>query len=201
MAARRGQILEAAAQVFAKKGFQRSTIKDIAQTAGIADGTIYLYFKHKDDLLLGLLDRLTQAGEQARQFEQVGETDIESWLRSYLSQQFMVMKLPQIEAFRVIIAEMLTNETFRERAFAQIFQPTFDAIEAQLRQWSAAGLLPAADWELVMRVHSGSVLGLITYVLIGDKRLAERWQDLPELLTRLLLDGINGVMGTEGRDG
>ncbi|MCB0032608.1 MAG: helix-turn-helix transcriptional regulator, partial [Anaerolineales bacterium] len=56
--ARRNQILEAATAVFAERGFHKATIRAIAQHAGIADGTIYNYFKNKTDLLIGILDRL-----------------------------------------------------------------------------------------------------------------------------------------------
>lgn len=45
------RILEAAVKVFAEQGFFQSTISQIAKTAGVADGTIYLYFKNKDDIL------------------------------------------------------------------------------------------------------------------------------------------------------
>ena len=45
--ARRTQILMGAAQVFAKKGFHKATTKEIAQAAGVAEGTIYNYFKNK----------------------------------------------------------------------------------------------------------------------------------------------------------
>lgn len=46
------QILEAAVKVFARQGFYQSTIAQIAKEAGVADGTIYLYFKNKDDILV-----------------------------------------------------------------------------------------------------------------------------------------------------
>ena len=46
------QILEAAVRVFARQGFYQSTISQIAKEAGVADGTIYLYFKNKDDILV-----------------------------------------------------------------------------------------------------------------------------------------------------
>jgi TetR/AcrR family fatty acid metabolism transcriptional regulator len=46
------RILEAAAIEFAKKGFHQSTVSQIARQAGVADGTIYLYFKNKDDILV-----------------------------------------------------------------------------------------------------------------------------------------------------
>jgi TetR/AcrR family transcriptional regulator, fatty acid metabolism regulator protein len=45
------QILEAAVKVFAEQGFFHSTVAQIAKVAGVADGTIYLYFKNKDDIL------------------------------------------------------------------------------------------------------------------------------------------------------
>lgn len=46
------RILEAAVKVFARHGFRQSTIAQIAKEAGVADGTIYLYFKNKDDILV-----------------------------------------------------------------------------------------------------------------------------------------------------
>jgi len=46
------RILEAAIKVFARQGFYQSTISQIAKEAGVADGTIYLYFKNKDDILV-----------------------------------------------------------------------------------------------------------------------------------------------------
>ena len=46
------RILGAAIEVFAKEGYFYSTISQIAKTAGVADGTIYLYFKNKEDILL-----------------------------------------------------------------------------------------------------------------------------------------------------
>lgn len=46
------RILEAAVKIFAEQGFFQSTISQIAKEAGVADGTIYLYFKNKDDILV-----------------------------------------------------------------------------------------------------------------------------------------------------
>lgn len=51
---RRAQILTAAAKVFAAKGFERATIADIARAAGVAEGSIYNYFKNKSDLLVSI---------------------------------------------------------------------------------------------------------------------------------------------------
>jgi len=46
------RILEAAVKVFSEQGFFQSTVSQIAKEAGVADGTIYLYFKNKDDILV-----------------------------------------------------------------------------------------------------------------------------------------------------
>lgn len=53
---KRGRILDSAMRVFASKGFFGAKVSDIAQEAGVADGTIYLYFKSKDDLLISLFE-------------------------------------------------------------------------------------------------------------------------------------------------
>lgn len=53
---KRDKILSGALKVFSKKGFYKSKVSDIAKEAGVADGTIYLYFKNKDDLLICIFE-------------------------------------------------------------------------------------------------------------------------------------------------
>src|SRR5919197_4648891 len=47
-------ILRAAARVFARSGYFNAKVSDVARAAGVADGTVYLYFKNKDDLLTSI---------------------------------------------------------------------------------------------------------------------------------------------------
>ena len=54
---KREAILRAATKVFAGKGYFNSKVADIAAAAGIADGTVYLYFKSKDEILHSIFDR------------------------------------------------------------------------------------------------------------------------------------------------
>ena len=54
---KREAILRSATHVFARKGFFNSKVSDIAAAAGIADGTVYLYFKSKDEILHSIFDR------------------------------------------------------------------------------------------------------------------------------------------------
>jgi len=51
-AAKVQRILEAAVRVFARQGFHQSTVAQVAREAGVADGTIYNYFRNKDDILI-----------------------------------------------------------------------------------------------------------------------------------------------------
>src|SRR5256885_10519767 len=54
---KREAILRAATKVFARSGYFNSKVADIAAEAGIADGTVYLYFKSKDEILHSIFDR------------------------------------------------------------------------------------------------------------------------------------------------
>ncbi len=53
-------ILEAAIKVFAEQGFHQATISQIAREAGVADGTIYLYFKNKEDIMVNFFGYKTK---------------------------------------------------------------------------------------------------------------------------------------------
>ena len=53
---KRERILKAATKVFARKGFYATRVSEVAKAAGVADGTIYLYFQSKDDLLVSLFE-------------------------------------------------------------------------------------------------------------------------------------------------
>jgi len=53
---KRERILDAAVRVFAKKGFYATRVSEVAKAAGVADGTIYLYFSSKDELLVSLFE-------------------------------------------------------------------------------------------------------------------------------------------------
>jgi TetR/AcrR family fatty acid metabolism transcriptional regulator len=84
------RILDAAIKVFARQGFHQSTIAQIAKEAGVADGTIYLYFKNKDDILVQffnyinrqVLDRFRTVVDQADN----SLDKLQNLIRSHLSE-------------------------------------------------------------------------------------------------------------------
>jgi TetR/AcrR family fatty acid metabolism transcriptional regulator len=57
---KRDRILRAAVKVFAKSGFHATRVSEVAKAAGVADGTIYLYFKSKEELLVSLFEDRVQ---------------------------------------------------------------------------------------------------------------------------------------------
>lgn len=89
--ARRNQILDAATKVFAEKGFHRATIRDVAQQAGIADGTIYNYFENKTALMLGILHRFNQTDERPQHFAQSKTMPFEAFFAAYMRQRYQIM--------------------------------------------------------------------------------------------------------------
>jgi len=64
---KRDAILRAAVKVFARHGYFQSQVADVARVAGVAAGTVYLYFRSKDDLLVSIFDRtMKDAIEEGR---------------------------------------------------------------------------------------------------------------------------------------
>jgi TetR/AcrR family fatty acid metabolism transcriptional regulator len=59
---KRDAILRAAIDVFAERGYFNAQVADVARAAGVAAGTVYLYFKNKDDLLVSIFDRSMRDG-------------------------------------------------------------------------------------------------------------------------------------------
>ncbi|HLX41217.1 MAG TPA: helix-turn-helix domain-containing protein [Ktedonobacteraceae bacterium] len=188
-AARRKQILDAATQVFAEKGFHRATVKEIASVAGIADGTIYTYFASKTEVLLGILHRLNESTEREHHLMLESEQDLRSFFTAYLRQR-MALLWPNAEVFQAVLPEMLVNEDLRELYYQQVLVPTFTVAEHSFQGQNVTGQVRSIDVALTVRAIAGMLLGLLILQLLGDEVIAQRWEDLPEVLTSLLFDGL-----------
>jgi AcrR family transcriptional regulator len=71
---RKVQIINAAEEVFTKKGFDEARMDDIAEETGLSKGTLYLYFKSKDDLIIAILDRMIQ--REFKQLENLSQDEL-----------------------------------------------------------------------------------------------------------------------------
>ncbi|MBZ0279183.1 MAG: TetR/AcrR family transcriptional regulator [Anaerolineae bacterium] len=190
IAARRNQILEAAIKVFAEKGFHPTTIKDIARAAGIADGTIYNYFENKTALMIGILDLMNESDQRDEDFSKFTEIDFRTFMKTYLQHRLKVLKADNFEIFRVVISEIMVNKELRELHYHKIIEPTFVMAEKYFQLWAQEHILKPVDISLTMRAISGMVLGLILEHIMGDQTLETRWDELPDFLTDMILDGI-----------
>lgn len=189
-AARRNQILDAAATVFSEKGFERTTIKDVAKAAGIADGTIYIYFPNKSALLMGIFERMKDAFIQDHMPPNLEDLDFRSFIHTTLKLPLMALRKDHFALFRIVVSEMLVNEELRALYYQQVLQPSIAGGELYF-QSMAKLRMGSTDAQLIMRVISGLILGLILENIMGDDRLEAEWERLPDLLTDLLINGLS----------
>jgi len=104
------RILEAAIKVFAEQGFYQSTVSQIAREAGVADGTIYLYFKNKDDILIQFFQHKTkQVFERFKEAVSKGDSALEK-LRNLIR---LHLKAFQDDRNMAVVYQMETHQINR----------------------------------------------------------------------------------------
>lgn len=189
-AARRKHILEAAAQVFAEKGFHATTIKDVARKAGIGDGTLYYHFENKAALLLGLFSQLSEDARQDLDPREMLNLDLRGFLRMFLHQALSVLQDDKLDLFQAVFSEIMVNAALRERFKAEVLQPMVQGAELFAEQWAAHHNLNLQQGALNMHLLSSLILGLLLQRVMGDPLLTAAWDDLPDLVTDLLLPGF-----------
>ncbi len=184
--ARRTQILDAAAKVFAEKGFHRATIKEIAGVAGISDGTIYNYFDNKEALLIGILNRLDEMESRAEQLEAGLEHSFQDMLAAFL-RRHIELYLPNMTMFRAILPEVLVNPKLRALYYEQNVLPTQKMLEAHLQIRVERGELRSIDVSQTARSLSSMLLGSMLLHVFDEEIPPE---DMPENLVDLLFSGM-----------
>ncbi len=193
IARRREQILAAASRIFARQGYHRTTVRQVAREAGIADGTIYLYFRSKQELLLALLGKLGRVGERPADFAELASADARGFVSSYLGRRFRELREWR-QLFTAVFPEVLADPGLRAAQVAQT-APAFQAAEAELARRAEAGELPPLEPVLLTRVAAATVLGLLVLDVLGDPVIDARWEELPGFLAGLWFDGLR----SEGR--
>jgi TetR/AcrR family fatty acid metabolism transcriptional regulator len=139
---KRERILDAAVRVFAKKGFHATRVSEVAKAAGVADGTIYLYFQSKDDLLVSLFEHRI---ERLLTYMDTELPRVAS--ATYKLQRVIELQLGLLEGERDL-AEVVTvilrqsTKLMKEYA-APKFTAYFDAIAKVIAEGQASGELRA----------------------------------------------------------
>lgn len=190
IAARRGQILDAAAKVFAEKGFHPTTIKDIATEAGIAHGTVYTYFDSKTALLLGIFERMKTSIMQENAPVALGAIDVRSFIQ-ILQIPLLGLKKDNFALFRIVVSEMMVNEELRTLYYKQIMEPTLAHAETYFQEQATKREISPLKISLIIRAISGMILGLMLEYTMGDDVLTTQWEELPEFLADFIVKGLD----------
>jgi TetR/AcrR family fatty acid metabolism transcriptional regulator len=121
-AERRSAILEAAIDTFAQRGFHHARVSDVARQAGVADGTIYLYFKSKDDLLISLFEEKMEQIVETFQAEVNQHDSAQDRLKCFIELHLRMV------AERPALAEVMTVELRQSAKFMREYKaPQFGA--------------------------------------------------------------------------
>ena len=118
---RRSQILQAAHEVFSRKGYHGATIREIAAAAGVAEGTIYLYFASKHEVLKGVFALIAEEVASRPPFENRPGTD-EAVLTALIRGR--IQALSQHASFlRLAVHEADLLEDLRREFFVRLHDP------------------------------------------------------------------------------
>ncbi len=108
---KRERILTAAERIFARRGFFAAKVSDVAKEAGVADGTIYLYFKSKDDLLISLFERRMQQVNEALREAVAGIDSPREQLRAFIK-TYLQLVHDEPTAVEVLTIELRQSSKF-----------------------------------------------------------------------------------------
>jgi len=149
------RILEAAVQVFAEQGFFQSTVSQIARVAGVADGTIYLYFKNKDDILVQIFSYKTKQVFEGFREEVDRVTDPVEKLRNLVRRHLEEF---QKDRYMAIVYQSETHQTSRraEEQIREMSKLYLDLISEIIEQGQADGCM-----------RKDLYLGLVRRFIIG----------------------------------
>ena len=170
-AEKRQRILSAAETVFAEHGFFHARVAQIAQEAGVADGTIYLYFKSKDDLLISLFEnRMTQVCEAMVRAVAEHESNIDK-LRTFISTHLgMVQEHPHLA--EVLTVELRQSSKFMKEHSNPKFAEYLKILATIIAEGQKSGELdPAVPAPAAARGIFGMVDELaLAWLLGGDQK-------------------------------
>ncbi len=192
---RREQIIDAAMQVFAQKGYVRSTNKDIAHAANITPGLIYHYFESKEALLMAVVESRTPLKIIATIPPEMLALPPEQFFPFVIRQVLTVVEAENFVALlKVVIPELLNSEN---PFFAQVapvaVQRVFGFIGEYLETQMQAGRLRRADTVLNTQILFGSIVGVVLrrQVLRDPIALNYSQEQIANTITETFLHGLS----------
>jgi TetR/AcrR family fatty acid metabolism transcriptional regulator len=163
-------ILEGAIKVFAENGFHRSQVSKIARAAGVADGTIYLYFKRKEDILIclfreklgKLIEKITSGIENV--------TDAREALRRICTIHYSELEA-NVDLAYVTQIELRQSDLELRREIGKTFKPYIKLIENLLLKGIEQKVFrPDLDVKLTRLLLFGAMDEVVTSWLISGRK-------------------------------
>lgn len=195
-------ILDAAQRVIAKQGYHRAQISRIASEAGVAAGTVYLYFQNKPDLLICLFrERLNNLISRSRESSATG-SDPREMLRQFIAHHLHWLASDP-ELAMVTQIEMRQADTGVQQQISEIMKGYFQIIDEMIQMGMEQGLFRTVEGKQVRNMVFGTLDQTVTaWVLSGFRFDLEA---LAEPTFQLISGGVfqqqEGGLETHGHPG
>ncbi len=193
------RILEAAIQISNEKGFSSTTTSEIAKRAGVAEGTIFRYFKTKKDIMHGImLQAIKVASDKVilaslnNIFKNKEEKDLRAVLKEILADRLELVQR-FFPMFRVLVSEALFHQDIRDVIYSKLFNKMEHEILEFYKNMAARGQVRTdIDPMLIMRNIVGNFIAFIAQkMLFSDNfKLSECEKEIDDMIT-LIIDGIS----------
>jgi TetR/AcrR family fatty acid metabolism transcriptional regulator len=181
------RLLRAAEKVFAEKGYRQATIAEIARTANVAEGTIYEYFKNKEDLLLSIPKR--QFKDQIDSLKEVFEikTPLRK-LRRFIRYHFFLLTT-KLDFLKVLLLDVLLNPGFYRSEAYGLYKKYIHLVDQILEEGKKDGSI---EQDINDRIFSNLLFGSFNHItfrwlFLDQKSEVDRLGEIDEvalLLTR-----------------
>ena len=182
------QIIHAAVRVFARKGYYNSRVADIAREAGIAAGTIYLYFKTKDDILVTLFREKMAEFVDALRKAIAGEPDAASKIRRLVSLHFRMLE-EDPDLAEVVQVELRQGQKFFRGASSQEIGAYFALIGSVLEEGVAEGRFrPGLPVKIATKMLFGAMDQMATSWVLGKR--GYQLADTADAVAEIFLQGV-----------
>ncbi len=191
--ARKQQILQAATEVFGRSSFDGASVSAIARKAGVAEGTIYQYFKNKQDLFFSIPSERTTAFSEQLDVHLEGITDARDRIRKFVWYYLYFFKTNPDYA-RSLMLEMRVSRDFRKsKSHKGVRRFTNQALEI-LREGQAQGAIrPDVDVYVSRHLLLGVLEHVVTrWLLKGERENILRHH---EQVSDLILNGVGIPVG------
>ena len=182
------QIIEAAVRVFSRNGYYNSRVSDIAKEAGVASGTIYLYFKTKDAILVSLFREKMAAWVAHVRAEIAGEPDAVAKIRRLVALHFGVLENDPALA-EVVQVELRQGHKFFRGASAHEVSAYFELIGSILEEGQVAGAIRRdLPVKIATKVLFGAMDQVATSWVLGKRKY--RLTDAADAVAAVFLRGV-----------